>query len=75
MDDLKKAIRSSFSGFKAMTIQVCKLMWVRTIMNLYKQGGVKRFYSGLLQGLIQGPVSRFGETFSNSLALKIMKRT
>lgn len=85
-----KSLLSGIAGFKAMTIQVCSLMWLRTIMNyqykngtpiketvkiLYSQGGIRRFYSGLPPALIQGPVSRFGDTFSNSFALETFKNT
>jgi hypothetical protein len=89
MEDLKKAILSGLSGYKAMTIQVCSLMWLRTIMNyqhkygtslietikiLYGEGGIQRFYSGILPALILGPVSRFGDTFSNALILNLTKQ-
>ncbi len=85
-----KAVKSGTAGFKAMTIQVCSLMWLRTIMNyqykngtsinetvryLYSQGGVRRFYSGLLPALVQGPVSRFGDTFANAFALETFKHS
>jgi hypothetical protein len=88
MDAFNRAFKSGTAGFQAMCIQVCTLMWLRTIMNyqykngtsiketvgiLWKQGGVRRFYSGLLPALIQGPVSRFGDTFSNTLALESLK--
>jgi hypothetical protein len=90
MDSFNKAWKSGKAGFQAMAIQVCSLMWLRTIMNyqykngtsiketvriLYKQGGVKRFYAGLLPGLIQGPVSRFGDTFANTFALSSLEKT
>lgn len=89
MEYFRKAVHSGISGFKAMTIQVATLMWLRTIMNyqykngtsikntisiLYNQGGIRRFYSGLLPALIQGPVSRFGDTFANTLALETFKK-
>lgn len=71
-----------------MMIQVGTLMWMRTIMNhqyryggtitqttnqLYKDGGVRRFYRGVGAALFQGPLSRFGDTFSNTLALSLCK--
>ena len=83
-DVFQKAMYSGISGAGAMTIQVGSLMWLRTIMNyqykyggtindtckvLYKEGGIPRFYRGLLPALAQGPLSRFGDTFSNSLVL------
>lgn len=56
-------------------------MWMRTIMNyqyrygtdlktaaktLYKEGGVFRFYKGIGPALLQGPLSRFGDTAANA---------
>ena len=85
-DTLEKAIKSGMSGAGAMTIQVGSLMWLRTIMNyqyrhggtisgtmktLYGDGGLARFYKGVGPALFQGPLSRFGDTFSNTFALSI----
>ena len=87
MEELQKAIRAGLNGYKAMTIQVFSLMWLRTIMNyqyknggtfkevflkLYKEGGIRRFYSGIIPALIQGPLCRFGDTFSNAIILNIL---
>ena len=84
MDILEKSVKSGLSGAGAMTVQVTTLMWLRTIMNyqyrhggtvrstvsiLYKDGGIPRFYKGMGAALFQGPLSRFGDTFSNTLAL------
>jgi hypothetical protein len=70
-----------------MAIQVCTLMWMRTAMNfqyrhggtftnalktLYGQGGVRRFYRGIGPGLLQGPLSRFGDTAANAGMLAIL---
>ena len=33
---------------------------------LYSQGGIPRFYRGLLPALFQGPLSRFGDTAANA---------
>lgn len=64
-----------------MGINVCTLMWMRTTINyqyrygtttmvalktLYKDGGIPRFYRGLIPALIQGPLSRFGDTAANT---------
>lgn len=88
MQELQKAIRAGLNGYKAMTIQVFSLMWLRTVMNyqyknggtfkevvlkLYKEGGIPRFYSGIIPALIQGPLCRFGDTFSNAIILNILK--
>jgi len=86
----EKSIKSGISGASAMTIQVSSLMWLRTTMNyqykfggqmiptiknLYKEGGILRFYKGYIPALMVGPISRFGDTFTNELALNIFKDT
>ena len=63
-----------------MTCQVVTLMWLRTTINyqyrygtttldafksLYNQGGIFRFYKGVIPALIQAPLSRFGDTAAN----------
>jgi len=70
-----------------MAIQVCTLMWLRTTMNyqyrygttttqalktLYKEGGVVRFYRGLVPALAQAPLSRFGDTAANAGVLSYL---
>jgi len=82
-----KALRGGAAGMAAMSVQVCSLMWLRTTMNyqyrhglntseaislLYKQGGVSRFYQGLLPALLQGPLSRFGDTAANAGAIALL---
>ena len=77
----KRALGSGGAGASAMVVQVCSLMWMRTIMNyqyrygtstaeaarlLYKQGGIRRFYRGVGPALLQGPLSRFSDTGSGS---------
>ncbi len=77
---LNKALGGGLSGAGAMVIQVSSLMWLRTTMNyqyrygtttinalqsLYKQGGVLRFYRGFGPAILQGPLSRFGDTAAN----------
>lgn len=76
----KDAIGGGVPGFVAMIAQVSTLMWLRTTMNyqytygttmtqamrsLYQQGGIGRFYTGYSMALLQGPLSRFGDTASN----------
>lgn len=83
---LIKSLKSGLSGSMAMTIQVSSLMWLRTTMNyqyskggslmdvipkLYKEGGVARFYRGLVPALMIGPLSRFGDTAANGLVLHL----
>merc|ERR550537_256988 len=40
---------------------------------LYAEGGIPRFYRGLAPGLIQAPVSRFGDTAANDGALAALE--
>ena len=62
-------------------------MWIRTTINyqyrygtttmqafrtLYKEGGIPRFYRGLLPALLQGPLSRFGDTAANTGTLALL---
>lgn len=77
----ERALQGGLSGAAAMAINVCSLMWIRTTVNyqyrygtsttvafktLYKDGGIPRFYRGLLPALAQGPLSRFGDTAANT---------
>lgn len=77
----KRAGEGGLAGAAAMFINVGSLMWMRTTINyqyrygtttmealrtLYKDGGIPRFYRGLLPALIQGPLSRFGDTAANT---------
>ena len=73
----KKAVGGGKAGAAAAVAQVLSLMWLRTAMNyqyryggslpnalgkLYGEGGVGRLYEGLPFALVQGPLSRFGDT-------------
>jgi len=86
----KKALSGGLAGMGAQAINVLTLMWMRTIMNyqyryggtltevvtkLYADGGIPRFYRGLAPGLIQAPVSRFGDTAANDGALAALEHT
>ena len=66
---LNKAFISGISGSGAMAVQVCTLMWLRTTMNyqyryggtiretlstLYSQGGILRFYRGIIHSRCLG---------------------
>ena len=81
---LGSAIEGGITGAAAQAVNVITLMWLRTVMNvqmanggsmmgtiklLYKEGGVPRFYRGLVPALIGSPLSRFGDTFANAGAL------
>ncbi|ROW11297.1 hypothetical protein VMCG_00865 [Cytospora schulzeri] len=85
---LKRALGGGLSGAAAMVLQVLLLMWIRTIMNyqyrhgtslttaaktLYAEGGIRRFYQGTGWALIQGPVSRFGDTAANAGILALLQ--
>jgi len=39
---------------------------IEALKHLYAEGGVRRFYRGIGPALIQGPLSRFGDTASNA---------
>jgi Mitochondrial carrier protein len=75
------AVTGGTAGALAMVLQVVLLMWLRTVINcqykhaglsmiqafriLYKEGGIGRFYQGAFYALLQGPLSRFGDTAAN----------
>jgi hypothetical protein len=42
-------------------------------ITLYEDGGWKRYYQGLSAALIQGPVSRFGDTAANAGILALLE--
>lgn len=81
------ALRGGTAGAVAMGLNVGALMWMRTTVNyqyrngtsfpvalrtLYADGGIPRFYRGVLPALIQGPLSRFGDTAANTGVLTLM---
>ncbi|CAM1510682.1 Fc.00g010170.m01.CDS01 [Cosmosporella sp. VM-42] len=85
---LKRALGGGLSGAAAMLLQVLLLMPIRTVMNyqyrhgstftvavrtLYDDGGVRRYYQGIAPALIQGPVSRFGDTAANAGILALLQ--
>ncbi|KDQ52545.1 hypothetical protein JAAARDRAFT_40148 [Jaapia argillacea MUCL 33604] len=85
---LKSALGGGLSGAAAMVLQVLTLMPLRTVMNyqyrygttttvaintLYADGGWRRYYDGLTAALIQGPVSRFGDTAANAGILALLQ--
>ena len=84
---LTKALGGGLPGAVAMVLQVVLLMWLRTTVNyqmrhggsllevvhtLYAEGGIKRFYAGAQYALLQGPLSRFGDTAANAGVLYIL---
>ena len=42
------------------------------LRTLYADGGIPRFYRGLLPALVQGPLSRFGDTAANTGILTLL---
>ncbi|CAJ1955629.1 unnamed protein product [Cylindrotheca closterium] len=83
----KSAMRGGTAGAVAMGANVACLMWMRTTINyqyrtgttfpgalrtLYADGGIPRFYRGVLPALVQGPLSRFGDTAANTGVLTLM---
>lgn len=43
------------------------------LKTLYKDGGLRRFYRGVGPALIQGPLSRFGDTAANAFAMSLLE--
>jgi hypothetical protein len=86
-ESANKAMKGGISGASAMALQVGTLMWLRTTINyqyrhgvstsvafknLYKAGGVRRFYRGVGPALLQAPLSRFGDTAANIGVLTLL---
>merc|ERR1719456_1166981 len=85
---IKKAWNSGSAGFVAGTMQVVAFMWLRTTMNyqvkhggsfldtlmlLWKEGGLRRLYRGLLPwAIFQAPLSRFGDVAANEMVISVM---
>jgi len=40
---------------------------------LYNDGGLRRYYQGLLAALLQGPIARFGDTAANAGILALLQ--
>ena len=87
---LKKSVGGGISGAAAMTVQDTSLMWLRTIMNyqyrygtnttqamkkLYQDGRLLRFYRGYTPALMIGPLSRFGDTMTNTYAMTSLEKS
>lgn len=85
---INDALGGGIPGMAAMAIQVSTLMWLRTTMNyqykygvttekamrdLWRQGGIRRFYAGYSAALIQGPLSRFGDTAANMGVMSLLE--
>jgi hypothetical protein len=85
---IRDALGGGIPGMVAMLAQVTSLMWLRTTMNyqytygtnmteamrrLYREGGIRRFYTGYSMALLQGPLSRFGDTAANAGTLSLLE--
>lgn len=83
---LARAGSGGLPGAMAGLLQVVTLMWLRTIVNyqcrygtsigaaaseLYRQGGVLRFYRGVVFALVSNPMSRFGMAAANEGAIAL----
>jgi len=42
--------------------------FLKTLKILYSEGGIVRFYRGIVPALVIGPISRFGDTACNMMA-------
>jgi hypothetical protein len=84
----KRALGGGKAGASAAVVQVLSLMWLRTAMNyqyryggnltsslktLYNDGGIGRLYQGLPFALVQGPLTRFGDTAANVGILALLE--
>lgn len=82
----KRSLHVGVSGSKTMAFNIVSLMWLRTVMNyqyrygtsfpntiaiLYREGGIRRFYSGMTYALLEAPLIKFFDTFSNSIVLSL----
>lgn len=82
-----RAVRDGYAASMASIVSVFLLMWLRTAMSyqhvngvtmteaiqqLYNDGGIPRFYKGLLPALFMMPLSRFGDIFSNEIAREFL---
>jgi len=84
----KRALGGGKAGASAAVVQVFSLMWLRTAMNyqyryggdlnsslktLWSEGGISRLYQGLPFALVQGPLTRFGDTAANVGILALLE--
>ncbi|KAL8430464.1 hypothetical protein ACSSS7_005908 [Eimeria intestinalis] len=85
-----QAFKGGLAGASAQVFNVMTFMWLRTTMNyqyrhggsaltvirqLWNEGGLPRFYRGLIPALLQSPLSRFGDTASNVGILSLLDST
>lgn len=46
---------------------------VQATKTLYNDGGLQRYYQGLIAALLQGPIARFGDTAANAGILALLQ--
>lgn len=83
----RKGLGGGVPGFVAGVIQVLTLMWLRTVVNyqsrygttfrqtlitLFNDGGIPRFYRGLSFALVQAPMARFTATAANDGCIALL---
>eukprot|EP00904_Undaria_pinnatifida_P008552 jgi/Undpi1/4827/HiC_scaffold_19.g08180.m1 len=81
---LRHSFNVGLSGGGATVFSVATMMWLHTIITyqqrhgtkfgdtcktLWRAGGPRRFYRGLLPSLMAAPLCRFGDTLSNEMAM------
>ncbi|CAM9463625.1 unnamed protein product [Scytosiphon promiscuus] len=81
---LRHSFTVGLSGGGATVFSVATMMWLHTIITyqqrhgtkfgdtckiLWRQGGPRRFYRGVLPSFASAPLCRFGDTLSNELAM------
>ena len=82
-----RAVRDGYAASMASIVSVFLLMWLRTSMSyqhvngvsmseainqLYNDGGIPRFYKGIIPALFMMPLSRFGDIFSNEVSRQFL---
>jgi len=82
-----EVMRGGLAGIITGVLQVFAFMWLRAIMNhqyyhggsvrstarqLYREGGIARFYQGLGWALLCTPAARFGDTFVNTWVIVVL---
>jgi hypothetical protein len=85
-----RAVRDGYAASMASVVSVFLLMWLRTSMSyqhvkgvtmseaiqqLYDDGGIPRFYRGIIPALCIMPLSRFGDIFSNEVAREFLSES
>ena len=85
----RNVLISGICGATAVPIQTFTLMWANTLFQeqkkkggkltslakeLYKKGGLKRFYEGVASSLATASLSRFGDTATNFMVLEYFSK-